>query len=621
MKNLNRMEPITSSMMPVFNVVKKTPLALVVAMLMAVIPETCWPANPEARAVWVTRWEYTSGGLYPSTHRANIRRLMERAAEGHCNVIVLQVRGQGDAFYQSNYEPWAWELTGYSPSSLGTDPGWDPLQYAIEQAHQRGLELHAWLNTFTCWRGDIPPPTGIVPEHIYNTHPEWICADKNGVPQSLDANDYVSVSPGIPAVREHVHNVAMDVLERYDVDGIHFDYIRYPHAQYSRDAISDSLFFEQFGFSPDDDEEIWKDWQRDQVTEFVNDFYYAAAAVKPMVKISAAVIGRYNNPNSGWDAYNIVYQDARRWASRGIIDYLAPMIYWAMYEFAPLIDDWTHYSYGRQVYAGIAAYKMDEFGGWSAIEAQIDTARAFNADGLLFFRSGSLDQSDGYYWSQLGSGRFYTRATVPPMWWKDNVPPNGPVNITISPLPDDQVAIAWEIPPPASDGDLPAYYGIYRAAGATVDVDDPEQLIHITVGPTTVFYDTTGDSGVSYTYGVVAYDDGDNESGLASTVVTLTGEPNLPGGFLLRQNYPNPFNANTSIEFLIPEGPLPVTLTIYNIMGQEVLTLLDKPLSAGRHRLNWDGTDAGGHQVSSGIYFYALRAENFQQTKRMILLR
>jgi uncharacterized lipoprotein YddW (UPF0748 family) len=596
--------------------------ALLAAVVMVAIPTPGRAANPETRAVWVTRWEYTSGGTYPSTHKYNIRRMMDRAVKGHFNVIVLQVRGQGDAYYQSNYEPWAYELTG-GVSDLGTDPGWDPLQYAIEQAHQRGLELHAWLNTFTCWRGNVAPPQGIIPEHIYHAHPEWICADRNGVPQTLVANDYVSVSPGVPAVRAHVHNVAMDILERYDVDGIHFDYIRYPHAEYSRDAISDSLFFEEFGFPPDDDTEAWKDWQRDQVTTFVQNFYYAAMAVKPMVKVSAAVIGRYNVSSSGWDAYNTVYQDARLWASRGIMDYLAPMIYWDMDEFAPLIEDWTHYSYGRHVYAGIAAYKSDDFGGWSEIEAQIDTARIAGAEGLLFFRSGSLDRSNGYYWTQLGQNRFRDPATVAPMWWKDPIPPEAPGNLQIV-TGEEQHTLTWEAPPPATDGDGAQYYGVYRTTGAAVDVDDPGQLLSLTAGTQTECIDSTAQPEVTYRYAVVAYDKGDNESAPSDEVITAveaSGSDRLPSTPVLRQNYPNPFNALTTIEFELSESAPSVSLDIFNVLGQRVVILLDEALGPGRYRLTWDGTDRTGNRVASGIYFCRLQAGDWSQTKRIVLIR
>jgi hypothetical protein len=459
---------------------------------------------------------------------------------------------------------------------------------------------------------------------MYNLHPEWLCADWNGTPMPLN-NDYVTFSPGNPEVTQHVHNVAMDVVERYDVDGVHFDYIRYPRDVYSRDFVTDSLFFEQYGKYPDEDVEKWKNWQRDRITFFVQDFYHAATAIKPMLKVSAAVIGRYDSPSSGWDAYNVVYQDARKWASWGIMDYLAPMIYWDMDEFAPLIDDWTHYSYGRHVYAGIGAYKMDEFGGWWAIEAQIDTARAAGSEGVLFFRSGSFNDApgDGYYYTQIGENRFGHLATVPPMWWKDNVPPEAPSGLEITSA-GESLELTWQAPEPASDGDTAAYYGVYRTTGTVVDVNDPEQLIHLTPGPDSQFADDSIHPGMTYRYAVVAYDDGDNESPPSEAVMTsiqTAEDGQVPGYYVLRQNYPNPFNASTTIAFELPEEAVGASLAIYNVLGQKVATLLEEPLGPGRYQITWDGTAEAGHNVASGIYFYSLQAGNWRETKRMILIR
>ncbi len=600
-------------------------LSSIALMMILAAVDTGQAANPEARAIWVTRWEYTTatGGLLPSTHKARIRRIMDRAVEGHFNVIVFQVRGQGDAYYASNFEPWAWELTGYGPQSLGNDPGWDPLQYAIEQAHQRGLELHAWLNTFNAWKGTTPPPTGIEPEHMYNLHPEWVCADWNGTPMPLNS-DYVTFSPGNPGVIEHTHNVAMDVVQRYDVDGIHFDYIRYPRDVYSRDFVTDSLFFQEYGIYPDENTTLWKNWQRDRITGFVQNYYQAATGVKPLVKISAAVIGRYNHPSSGWDCYNIVYQDARLWVSMGIMDYLAPMIYWSLNEFTPLIDEWTHYSYGRHIYAGIPAYRMDEFiGGWSEIEAEIDTARAVNADGLLLFRSGSLDYSDGYYWQELGQDRFRTLATVPPMWWKDPLPPEAPLNLQVT-SEEGQHQLSWDSPPAASDGDTAAYYGVYRTTGPAIDVNDPEQLLYLSPDATPGLTVDSVDPGMVYRYAVVAYDDGDNESSPSEeeiTSVPAVHEGSVPLASVLQQNYPNPFNAHTTIAFSVSQDPAPVNLTIYNILGQNVVTLLNRQLQPGSYQITWDGRDERGVELASGIYFCTLQAGDRRQTRRMVLIR
>jgi hypothetical protein len=303
------------------------------------------------------------------------------------------------------------------------------------------------------------------------------------------------------------------------------------------------------------------------------------------------------------------------------------MIYWPLSEFAPLIHEWTHYSYGRHVYAGIPAYKMDEFtGGWSEIEAEIDTARAANAEGVLFFRSGSLDRSSGYYWTELGADRFHNLATVPPMWWKDNVPPNSPDNLAVNKA-GGQYQLSWESPPPASDGDEASYYGVYRTAGLAVDVDDPNQLIYLSVGPSTGFTDTSADSGTAYRYAVVAYDDGDNESNPSQEVTTgaeLVQENTLPRTSILFQNYPNPFNARTTISFQLAgheKRLVSTTVKIYNVLGQEVAILVDRALEPGHHQVFWDGRNLWGDEVASGVYFYRLQSENQRQTRRMMLIR
>jgi fibronectin type 3 domain-containing protein len=181
--------------------------------------------------------------------------------------------------------------------------------------------------------------------------------------------------------------------------------------------------------------------------------------------------------------------------------------------------------------------------------------------------------------------------------------------------------VEWQTPTPASDGDLPEYYGIYRSTGPSIDVNDAEQLIHITIGPVTEFYDTSVDSGVSYRYGVAAYDDGDNEGTASVTSVEMAHDGQLPLSTVLLQNYPNPFNARTTITFRLAEESRPTSLKIFNVAGQEVVTLLDGALRKGQHQVVWSGKNSTGEEVASGIYFYHLQTGDWQQAKRMILIR
>jgi uncharacterized lipoprotein YddW (UPF0748 family) len=195
-------------------------------------------STKEARGLWVTRWEWAVkvDSNRATAQQERIKQIFDQAKQAQMNFVLFQIRGHGDAFYQSQFEPWSDLLS----DTLGKNPGWNPLAFALEQAHQRGLELHAWFNTFPAWRGTEPPPR-TNPENVFGAHPEWIVCDKNGKPMPLNSN-YVSLSPGIPEVRDYIHQVAMDIVKNYDIDGFHFDYIRYPEGAdklgYSQDPVS-----------------------------------------------------------------------------------------------------------------------------------------------------------------------------------------------------------------------------------------------------------------------------------------------------------------------------------------------------------------------------------------------
>ncbi|MDZ7261783.1 MAG: family 10 glycosylhydrolase [candidate division KSB1 bacterium] len=478
----------------------------------------------EARGVWVTRWEYTTSlnTRNAAVQQQKIIEIMKSARRAKLNMVFFQVRGQADACYPSHFEPWAAELT----DTLGKDPGWDPLQFAIEQAHRFGLELHAWFNTFTAWRGQMPPPA-TRPEHIYNAHPEWLCADSAGVPMSLNSH-YVFVSPGIPEVREHVHQVAIDIVRNYNVDGIHFDYIRYPEKSNTRGYSHDSISVRRFHSLMENPQGLsWEDWQREQINLFVRRFYEEATALKPMVKISAAVIGKYDW--SQWNGYHAVFQDARQWLEEGNMDFLVPMIYWRRHHpeapFGKIAREWLEkYSYHRYIFPGINARK-DNLPDWpeDELERQVEIIRHRNGRGMVFFSYSALER----HWENLGAADqlvinfpkgFTYLANVPPMPWKDSHPPRPPRNLRVLKVSPDSIVIAWQPSLPASDGDSAEYYNVYRSTRTPVDISTAANLLAITATADTVFVDREMGKSMKYYYLVTALDDGDNES-LASNEV------------------------------------------------------------------------------------------------------
>lgn len=336
-------------------------------------PEEPPPGGYEARGVWVTRWNYSSPG--------DIATIMSNIASGGFNQVYFQVRGTADAYYASTLEPWSAGL-----GALGEDPGWDPLLEAVGEAHALGLEIHAWLNTFPVWSGSSPPPS-CTPQHIYNAHPEWICADSTGTPMLL-GDSYVFGSPGNPDLQDHVAAVAAEIVTNYDVNGIHLDYIRYPGLDYCHDAVSEARFADARAADPS---LSWDDWQRDQVTATVQKVHTAVKAGDPDAALTAAVWFICRNV-WGWSAVSQgcmdYYQDPRAWGAAGIIDAVAPMIYFDIKEpygtrldFRAMLDDHVDSMSPTPVYAGIHG----DYADFGEIDAEITYGRDNGAAGYVIF--------------------------------------------------------------------------------------------------------------------------------------------------------------------------------------------------------------------------------------------
>ncbi len=374
----------------------------------------------EFRGVWITRFEWPSPD--PVRCKENILRYLDDLMANNFNAVLFQVRGQGDVLYRSPFEPWS-RLIG------GRDPGFDPLQFAIEEAHARGLELHAYVNPYPVWQGTTPPPHSS-PEHPYwlycqpDSKPCLACADKNGQIMKPDRqkNDaYIYFSPGIPTVSAYVRKVVMDIVNRYNVDGIHFDRIRYPGSDYSYDEISRR----RFAGEGNPNHLSWGEWQCDQITRFLNDIYGEVASVNPRVKISVAGWGIYNkNRYPGYSrfssGYHQYYQDTFAWMRKGVIDALVPMIYWDIKDPKPnygeLARDFIENAAGRHVYCA-------NWVNWKSMSpaeyfAQIRLTRQLGGQGNVVFSIGGFERRGLL---PIFKQNIYPEpARVPIMPWKAN---------------------------------------------------------------------------------------------------------------------------------------------------------------------------------------------------------
>jgi uncharacterized lipoprotein YddW (UPF0748 family) len=367
------------------------------------------PPLPEVRGVWLSRFDWAT--------QADIVALMESIASAGFNLVYFQVRGEADAYYRSAHEPWALRFGGNT--QLGRDPGWDPLRVALDAAHARGLQLHAWINAFTGWQRATPPPESD-PRHAFLQHPEWAMVHQNGTPMPY-STDYRWLTPGHPGVRHRLAAVAADIARSYAVDGVHLDYIRYPDRNHSYDSASLAGYDAARAAEP---ALTYDQFRRRMVTDAVRLVADSVRAARPAARVSAAVWGIYD-PRPGWGPHssgmNDRLQEARVWAAQGYVDALAPMVYWGIkptygehLDFRFLVDDHVQGIPTRHVYVGITAQNH----GITEISNQIEYARTAGAKGVVIFSAGLLRSAN--HWAALKQGPFRRAATIPPMPWRGN---------------------------------------------------------------------------------------------------------------------------------------------------------------------------------------------------------
>ncbi len=374
-------------------------------------PTDADPRPRELRGVWITRFAYNS--------QTSLEAIIDRGAAAHFNAVFVQIRGEGDAYYKSAYEPWSKRLSGV----LGRDPGWDPLQVAIDRAHMHGMELHAYFNVFSAWTATTTVPAAEGPvQHALVAHPEWLAVDSTGANRDTE---YRWFAQGNPAVHEHIASVARDLLAKYEVDGLHLDRIRTPGPDYSRDAATMAAYNTAKAANA---QLSWADFMRGQVSTMVAELHQVVAETRPHAKLSASVWGIYT-PLPGCSTsqgYGNYYQDSRGWLAAGTMDALVPMIYWsiepgACTDWSTLLDGFLAAKAGRQIWAGMHALDDSAFD-FAQIGARIARARVAGAAGTVVFASTYLDEDqarwDAFVGTDVAPGPYAVPAITPAMSWK-----------------------------------------------------------------------------------------------------------------------------------------------------------------------------------------------------------
>ena len=402
------------------------------------------PIAREERGVWIATvanidWP-SKTSLTADQQKAELIDLLDRAAAAGFNTIVFQVRPAGDAVYRSSLEPWASLLTG----TQGADPGYDPLEFAIEEAHTRGLELHAWINPFRA--GKSSDSATMAATHVFNTRRDLVRV----------YGTQLWVDPGEPEVQDQAIRVVRDIVERYDVDAIHADDYFYPYQE--KDSTGRTLDFPDSATYASSGSTLSRDdWRRENINRFVERLYREVHAVKPAVKVGLSPFGiwRPGNPPSvqGLDAYATIYADSRKWFQSGWVDYLAPQLYWAIsapqQSYPALLDWWLGENVlGRALWPGLAAYRVSDGTpralAANEMEQQVKLTR-LRSDGsgeIMFNAAALLRRNDGAVAATL-SALYAQRALVPAMPWLGGTPPAAPAvtvsgrTVQLTPAPGD----------------------------------------------------------------------------------------------------------------------------------------------------------------------------------------
>jgi uncharacterized lipoprotein YddW (UPF0748 family) len=476
-------------------------------------------AKREFRGVWIATVRNYDWPLSPTMssqqQQDSFVVLMDDLAAARFNAVIFQIRPECDALYSSTLEPWSYWLTGVQGNA--PDPFYDPLLFAVSEAHKRGMELHAWFNPYRAYGESDSYPRHA--SHVTQQHPEWVITCPDG---------YMFLDPGLPEVRDHVTGVVMDVVRRYNVDGIHFDDYFYPYPEHSfTDEDSATWAAYPRGFSWDS----LSYWRRDNVNLLVKQIYDSIQATTPWIKFGMSPFGIWKSgvpPGiTGLNAYEVIYCDATAWLQGQYIDYIIPQLYWQFgggQDYAALQEWWAGQRNDRHFYTGNGAYRIED-SGWPASEiaSQIRYNQTnLNPQGSVMFRAYNFRSNDGGIADLLKDDVFRYPSIVPVMEWKDTVPPNGPQNLQMTYNGTlARYELSWMPPVAATDGDTASRYIVYRFRSSSylpADLENPRNLITLAGGSSFVPPARIDSSDAQYHYAVAALDENNNESILSNTV-------------------------------------------------------------------------------------------------------
>ena len=475
----------------------------------------------EMRAAWVAtvyRIDWPTSVNNATAQKAELVAYLDNLQAQNFNAIFLQVRTMCDAFYQSSYEPWSSYLTG----TRGRNPGYDPLAYAVEQCHARGIQCHAWVNPYR-----------------WSTGTDWNTEQDKQLKNSGMLLSYTSggttttiLNPGLPETRQRIVNVIKEIITNYDVDGVIFDDYFYPNGIPTNSSAQDYNLWNDSNVDM-----TFADWRRNNVNMMVADVYNMIQQVKPEVRFgigpagvagtrstSAAQHGVTPCPTGSDWQYNGIFSDPLAWLEQGTIDYISPQLYWktdhATNPFGPLTKWWSYVAnhFGRHHYAShsisFLASTSNTTSDWAEVTQQINYSRQYTenyASGAVLYSAKNINGNNGGV-SGLGNylhtNAFQHPAMIPALTWKTAPGYQAPTGLTL-----DGSSLVWN----AQEGTL-VKYSVYavpnditidEAASTAFDGIRSDYLLGVTYKPE---YSLASAYQSGYWYAVCVIDGYGNES-------------------------------------------------------------------------------------------------------------
>lgn len=540
----------------------------------------------ETRAVWLAtnfRLDWPPPTFDQEKQKHALVQIFDDIKSKNLNTVYFQAYSNGMAMFHSSSEP----FTPYITGTVNGDASYDPLKFAIEQAHKRGLEIHAWVNIFKCFNGTEENIFNNA-NHISKRKPEWVIEDFR------DGQKTYWLNPGLPEVREYIADMLAEMVKNYDLDGVQLDYIRYPGRNFN-----DESTYEKYGDGLSID-----DWRRNNINETVALIYKKIKAVKHFVKVGAAPIGIYKNVNgvNGWEGLTEVYQDSREWLKRGIVDYVAPQIYWGIDDkprFDVIAKEWTLNSFGRNIVLGMAAYKENVK---NDLNRMINFARSIHASGVSFFRYGNI--------KDINLSMFPYKTFPASMAWLDNIRPAAPTNLVLRTIDTERniYSLSWQKGDSTSSSDSIRYFALYSLPNKNAEVLPEHFSELIPANQNSIKFGIPNPHQVNYYFALKSVSKLWNESVTSSNIV----EVKLPEmkQILMASDYfakPVLFKYKNEKSRILLFAEKSEEIKISGVTDGAAKTLLTEVIEPGKNLLEVDDDLSNFHSLK--IYFESSRRE------------